>query len=98
MIRFANSKIPWGMWVDEANELLFAALPNANSVGVVDLKSLEHVLNIQVGECPYAVSLDIERKIGVSTNQGTPSINTSATVFDLCKVYEKLGRKVNGCP
>ena len=98
VIRFANSKIPWGMWVDEANELLFAALPNANSVGVVDLKSLEHVLNIQVGECPYAVSLDIERKIGVSTNQGTPSINTSATVFDLCKVYEKLGRKVIGCP
>ena len=85
------------MWVDETNDLLFAALPNANAIGVVDLQSLTHVLNIQVGECPYAVSIDTKRKVGVSTNQGTPSINTSATVFDLCKVYKKLGKQADGC-
>ena len=97
VIRFANNKIPWGLWVDETNDLLFAALPNANAIGVVDLQSLTHVLNIQVGECPYAVSIDTKRKVGVSTNQGTPSINTSATVFDLCKVYKKLGKQADGC-
>ena len=47
-------------------------------------KISEHVLNIQVGECPYAVSLDIEEKWGFY-KQGTPSINTSATGFDLCR-------------
>ena len=70
---------------------------NANAIGVVDLQSLTHVLNIQVGECPYAVSIDTKRKVGVSTNQGTPSINTSATVFDLCKVYKKLGKQADEC-
>ena len=98
VIRFANNKIPWGLWVDEEQELLFAALPNADSIGVVDLKILKHVLNIKVGECPYAVSVDTQRNVGVSSNQGTPKINASATVFDLCKVYEKVGRKSSKCP
>ena len=98
VIKFSNNKIPWGLWVDEENELLFAALPNANSIGVVDLKTLKHVLNVKVGDCPYAVSIDTKRKVGVSTNQGTPSINASATVFDLCKVYDSIGKEVDNCP
>ena len=94
VIRFANNKIPWGLWVDETNDLLFAALPNANAIGVVDLQSLTHVLNIQVGECPYAVSIDTKRKVGVSTNQGTPSINTSATVLIYVKYIKSLENKL----
>ena len=47
---------------------------------------------------PYAVSVDTQRNVGVSSNQGTPNINASATVFDLCKVYEKVGRKSSKCP
>ena len=53
----ANSSVPWGMSVDEPNRLLFAALPNANAIGVVDLDTLTHVANIPVGACPYGVTL-----------------------------------------
>src|SRR6185295_11666670 len=53
VVRFDS--VPWGMWVDEPNRLLFAALPNANAVGVVDLDSLTHIATVPVGTCPYAV-------------------------------------------
>ena len=71
VIRFANNKIPWGLWVDETNDLLFAALPNANAIGVVDLQSLTHVLNIQVGECPYAVSIDTKENWSIYKSGNT---------------------------
>lgn len=94
----ATSPIPWGMWVDEPNRLLFAALPNSNTVGVVDLDTLTHVVNVPVGACPYAVTVDPERRIGVTSNQGTPAQNATASIFDLCPVYRATGRIVNGCP
>jgi YVTN family beta-propeller protein len=96
LIRF--NAVPWGMWVDEPNRLLFAALPNANTVGVVDLDTLTHVANVPVGTCPYAVVVDPERRIGVSSNQGSPTENATASIFDLCPVYAVTNRVVKGCP
>ena len=92
----ATSPIPWGMWVDEPNRLLFAALPNSNTVGVVDLDTLTHVVNVPVGACPYAVTVDAERRIGVTSNQGTPAQNSTASIFDLCPVYRAPGRPATG--
>lgn len=89
--------IPWGMSVDEPNRLLFAALPNANAIAVVDLDSLEYVASVPVGSCPYTVVVDPARHVGLTTNQGTPSENASASVFDLCPVYAATGRPVAGC-
>jgi DNA-binding beta-propeller fold protein YncE len=89
--------IPWGMWVDEPNRLLFAALPNANAVGVVDLDTLTHVATIPVGPCPYAVTVDPERRAGVTSNQGTPTEDATASILNLCPVYNALGRIVSGC-
>ena len=93
----ATSPVPWGMWVDEPNRLLFAALPNSNTVGVVDLDTLTHVVNVPVGACPYAVTVDPERRIGVTANQGTPAQNSTASIFDLCPVYKATGRIATGC-
>jgi YVTN family beta-propeller protein len=94
----STSPIPWGMSVDEPNRLLFAALPNTNTVAVVDLDTLTHVANIPVGACPYAVAVDPDRKVGVTSNQGTPTQNSTASIFDLCPVYLATGRLVSGCP
>jgi YVTN family beta-propeller protein len=88
---------PWGMAVDEPNRLLFAALPNSNSVAVVDLDTLTYVANIPVGSCPYAVAIDSDRRTGLSSNQGTPAENASASIFSLCSVYAVTGRSVAGC-
>lgn len=93
----ASNAIPWGMSVDEPNRLLFAALPNANVIGVVDLDTLTHVANIPVGACPYAVAVDPERRRGVTTNQGTPTVNATASILNLCPVYHATGRIVAGC-
>jgi hypothetical protein len=98
VIAFGTTRyIPWGMWVDEPNRLLFAALPNAHAIGIVDLDSLAHVGMIPVGSCPYAVVVDPERRIGLTSNQGTPSENTSASIFDLCPVYAASGRPIAAC-
>jgi YVTN family beta-propeller protein len=97
VIRLTHNAIPWGMAVDEGNRLLFAALPNSNSVGVVDLDTLTQAATIPVGSCPYAVAVDPERRIGVSTNRGTPSENATASIFDLCPVYTAARRSAAGC-
>jgi DNA-binding beta-propeller fold protein YncE len=96
VIRF--NRVPWGMWVDEPNRLLFAAFPEGNTIGVVDLDTLTHVADVPVGTCPYAVVVDPERRIGVSSNQGSPTENASASIFDLCPVYDVTRRVVDGCP
>jgi len=83
--------------VDEPNRLLFAALPNLNLVAVVDLDTLTHVVNIPVGSCPYAVAVDPQRRIGVTSNQGTPTENASASILNLCPVSAATNRLVNGC-
>ncbi len=98
VISFSTNAIPWGMSVDEPNRLLFAALPNSNTVGVVDLDTLKHVANIPVGACPYAIAVDPERHLGVTSNQGSPTQNASASILNMCPVYNALGRVVNGCP
>lgn len=97
VVTFSNNGIPWGMSVDEPNRLLFAALPNSNAVGVVDLDTLTHVATIPVGPCPYAVAVDPERRIGVTSNQGTPTQHATASILNLCPVYSALGRIVTGC-
>lgn len=97
VIGLSHSGVPWGMSVDEPNRLLFAALPNANAIGVVDLDTLTHVANIPVGSCPYAVMVDPQRRIGVTSNQGTPTENASASILNLCPVYTAAGRIVAGC-
>ncbi|MBI4888698.1 MAG: hypothetical protein HY824_16490 [Acidobacteria bacterium] len=93
----ATGPVPWGMWVDEPNRLLFAALPNLNVIGVVDLDTKKHVASIPVGTCPYAVAIDPVRRIGVSSNQGSPTENATASVFGMCPVYIATGRTVTGC-
>jgi hypothetical protein len=90
--------IPWGLWVDEPNRLLFAALPNANVIGVADLDTMTQVASIPVGDCPYAVTVDPTRRIGVTSNQGSLTANATASIFDLCPVYAAAGRIVTGCP
>ena len=93
----STSPVPWGMWVDEPNRLLFAALPNSNAIGVVDLDSLTHVASIPVGTCPYAVTIDPVRNIGVTSNQGSPRENATASILNMCPVYRSLGRIAAGC-
>jgi len=80
LIRFGSPNYTlWGMWVDEPNRLLFAALPNANAIGVADLDTLAQVATIPVGDCPYAVTVDPVRRVGVSSNPGSPTANATAT-------------------
>lgn len=97
LIRFGSFN-PWGLWVDEPNRLLFAALPNANAIGVADLDTLTHVATIPVGACPYSVAVDPDRQIGATSNQGSPTVGSSSSIFDACVVYKAAGRVVNGCP
>ena len=92
-----GNAIPWGMSVDEPNRLLFAALPNSNAVAVVDLDTLTHVANIPAGRCPYAVAVDAERRVGVVSNQGSPTENATASIVDLCPVYLATNRLAPGC-
>ena len=97
VIGMTDNAVPWGMTVDEPNRLLFAALPNRNVVAVVALDTLTHVVNIPVGACPYAVAVDPQRRIGVTSNQGTPTENASASILNLCPVYSASNRIVSGC-
>lgn len=97
VISFGNNAKPWGLWVDEPHRLLFAALPNSNTVAVADLDTLTHVANIPVGQCPYAVAVDPERRIGLVTNMGSPTLNATASVIDLCPVYLATGRYNGRC-
>ena len=97
VIALENDAIPWGMAVDEPNRLLFAALPNTNVVGVVDLDTLTHVASIPVGTCPYAVAVDPARRLAVVTNQGSPTEDATASILSLCPVYAATGRAVAGC-
>jgi hypothetical protein len=90
--------IPWGMWVDESQRLLFAAQPNTNNVAVIDLDTLTHVVDVPVGTCPYAVVVDPDRRVGLTSNQGSPTENATASIFDLCPVYAAAGRVVPSCP
>jgi DNA-binding beta-propeller fold protein YncE len=97
VIALENNAIPWGMAVDEPNRLLFAALPNTNVVGVVDLDTLTHVASIPVGTCPYAVAVDPARRLAVVTNQGSPTEDATASILSLCPIYAATGRAVAGC-
>lgn len=97
VITLGNSAIPWGMAVDEANRLLFAALPNTNVVAVVDLDTLVHVANIPVGTCPYAIAVDPARHLAVVTNQGSPTEDATASILSLCPIYAATGRAIAEC-
>lgn len=97
LIRFGTFN-PWGLWVDEPNRLLFAALPNANAIGVADLDTLTHVATIPVGACPYSVAVDPDRRVGATSNQGSSTLGASSSIFDACVVYKAAGRVVSGCP
>lgn len=81
-----------------ATRLLFAALPNANAIGVADLDTLTHVATIPVGACPYSVAVDPDRRIGATSNQGSSTVGSSSSIFDACVVYKAAGRVVSGCP
>ena len=86
-VGFTQTPSPtWGMAVDETNGLLYAALPNSNAVGVMDIKSLKPLALIPVDECPYAVRLDTERGLGFTANQ----VNATVSVFDLKKVTSSI--------
>jgi DNA-binding beta-propeller fold protein YncE len=88
-VAFSKKSTPaWGMQVDEASNLLFAALPNANAVGILDVKTLEPLGLLPVGTCPYAVRLDTARGKGYTTNQ----VDGTLSVFDLEKVRKAVGR------
>jgi hypothetical protein len=88
-IQFTKQSSPaWGMQVDDTNGLLYAALPNADAVGVADSSSLQPLGLVKTGVCPYAVRLDIKRGLGVTTNQ----VPATASVFKLSDVKTALGR------
>ena len=89
--------IPWGMTVDEPNRLLFVALPQADAIGVVDLDTLSYVARVPVGPCPYAVAVDPQRRLAVTSNQGTPAEDATASILNLCPVYVATNRLVAGC-
>ena len=55
------------------------------------------MVNIPVGACPYAVAVDPQRRIGVTSNQGPPTENASASILNLCPVYSATNRIVSGC-
>ena len=78
----------WGMEVDDAAGLLYAALPNGNAVGVADVKSLKPLATIPVDECPYAVRLDVGKGKGYTTGQ----VNATLSIFDLASVKAALGK------
>lgn len=78
----------WGMQVDDASGLLYVALPNADAIGVADARTGEPLALVPVGECPYAVRLDVARGLGFSTGM----VDSDLTVIDLRAVEEAVGR------
>ncbi len=88
-IGFSQKSSPaWGMQVDDENGLLYAALPNANAVGIADIKTLKPLGLITVDDCPYAVRLDIVRNMAYATSQTKDVLS----VIDLNKVKAALGK------
>jgi DNA-binding beta-propeller fold protein YncE len=86
-IRFADQGSPvWGMDIDEENGLLYAAIPNANAIGILDINTLKPLGLIKVDECPFAIKLDLTRGFGYSTGQ----VNGTLSMFDLRKVMERI--------
>ena len=71
-------------------------VPGNVSVTVFD-DTLTQVATIPVGDCPYAVVVDPARRVGVTSNQGSPTANASGSILDLCPVYAAAGRLVSGC-
>lgn len=78
----------WGMQVDDASGLLYVALPNADAIGVADAATGAPLALVPVGECPYAVRLDVARGVGYSTGM----VDNDLTVIDLRAVEEAVGR------
>lgn len=78
----------WGMQVDEASGLLYAALPNQNAIGVADAATGTPLALVPVDACPFAVRLDTVRRLGFSTAMAENKL----TRFDLTKVEAALGR------
>jgi DNA-binding beta-propeller fold protein YncE len=79
----------WGMQVDDATGLLYAALPDQAAIGVVDAHSLQPLALIPVDACPFAVRVDTVRRLGFSTSMSTSRLS----VFDLERVEAALGRR-----
>jgi DNA-binding beta-propeller fold protein YncE len=78
----------WGMQVDEATGLLYAALPGLDAIGVADAASAAPLGLIPVDGCPFAVRLDTARRLGFSTSMSQGRL----TRFDLGRVEAALGR------
>ena len=78
----------WGMQVDEATGLLYAALPDQNAIGVADAVTLEALALVRVDDCPFAVRLDTVRRTGYSTGMN----DNRLTMFPLGRVEAALGR------
>ncbi len=78
----------WGMQVDEASGLLYAALPDQNAIGVADAVTLDALALIRVDDCPFAVRLDTVRRTGFSTGMN----GNRLTMFPLARVEAALGR------
>lgn len=78
----------WGMQVDEASGLLYAALPDQNAVGVADAVTARPLGLISVDECPFAVRLDPVRRMAYSTGMNQNRL----TAFSLSRVETALGR------
>lgn len=86
-LSFSNTTLPvWGMQVDDATGLLYAAMPQANAVGVADIKTLKPLGLVPVDTCPYAVRLDFDRGLGFTTSM----VNNTLSIFDLKKVRSLL--------
>jgi DNA-binding beta-propeller fold protein YncE len=79
----------WGMQVDDATGLLYAALPDQGAIGVVDARTLQPLALIPVDACPFAVRVDTVRRLGFSTSMSTSRLS----VFDLERVEAALGRR-----
>jgi DNA-binding beta-propeller fold protein YncE len=78
----------WGMQVDEATGLLYAALPDQNAIGVADAVTLAALALVRVDDCPFAVRLDTVRRTGFSTGMN----GNRLTMFPLERVEAALGR------
>jgi DNA-binding beta-propeller fold protein YncE len=88
-IRFTETSAPaWGMQVDDSSGLLYAALPNADAVGIADTESLKPLGLIKVDTCPYGVRLDTKRGLAVTANQ----VNATVSTFKLDAVTKALKR------
>jgi DNA-binding beta-propeller fold protein YncE len=79
----------WGMQVDDASGLLYAALPGQGAIGVVDALTLQPLALIPVDGCPFAVRLDTVRRLGFSTSMSTSRLS----IFDLERVEAALRRR-----